>query len=230
MKKLLSLVLTVVLVGCLTACLPTGEPFETERMSQAPSESVCAHNWQAATCTDPKTCSKCGKTQGTALGHTTSTGICSRCGVSFCAWEMGEFVDEFKQPTGEKYIATDVYGTFSNSATSNSRLLACVQVTSDSIAFMLWEYGSQLVKGTFDLNEYSITVLDQNGRKHYLDGYMYEDSTRIFVSSSDESELLALLKKPGELSFYLKYSKYTSSTYLFTIETAGFSSLYSEID
>ena len=31
MKKLLALLLTVVLVGSLTACLPTGELFETEK-------------------------------------------------------------------------------------------------------------------------------------------------------------------------------------------------------
>lgn len=28
------------------------------------------HNWKAATCTTPKTCSKCGATEGSALGHT----------------------------------------------------------------------------------------------------------------------------------------------------------------
>ncbi len=28
-----------------------------------------AHTWQAATCTNPKTCSECGATEGKALGH-----------------------------------------------------------------------------------------------------------------------------------------------------------------
>ena len=28
------------------------------------------HDWQPATCTEPSTCSKCGKTQGEPLGHT----------------------------------------------------------------------------------------------------------------------------------------------------------------
>lgn len=30
----------------------------------------CKHEWQDATCTEPKTCSKCGETEGEALGHT----------------------------------------------------------------------------------------------------------------------------------------------------------------
>ncbi|MBE6786728.1 MAG: leucine-rich repeat domain-containing protein [Ruminococcaceae bacterium] len=31
--------------------------------------SSCMHNWTNATCTAPKTCTLCGETQGTALGH-----------------------------------------------------------------------------------------------------------------------------------------------------------------
>lgn len=30
----------------------------------------CRHEWVDATCTEPKTCAKCGETQGEALGHT----------------------------------------------------------------------------------------------------------------------------------------------------------------
>lgn len=39
------------------------------------------HDWIEATCTDPRTCSRCGeKEEGSVLGHTVSTGICGRCG------------------------------------------------------------------------------------------------------------------------------------------------------
>lgn len=41
------------------------------------------HKWMDATCTKPKTCSICGETDGEALGHTTSFGKCSRCGLEF---------------------------------------------------------------------------------------------------------------------------------------------------
>ena len=48
--------------------------------------NVCSHNWKTATCTVPKTCSKCGETSGNALGHTwkaascTQPKTCSKCG------------------------------------------------------------------------------------------------------------------------------------------------------
>ena len=40
------------------------------------------HSWESATCTAPKTCVKCNKTSGNALGHTTDNGICGRCGIT----------------------------------------------------------------------------------------------------------------------------------------------------
>ena len=44
------------------------------------------HTWTEATCTEPKTCSECGETEGEALGHTwvqatcTEPKTCSECG------------------------------------------------------------------------------------------------------------------------------------------------------
>ena len=40
----------------------------------------CDHSWLAATCFAPQTCSKCGRTQGAKLTHSTTNGKCSRCG------------------------------------------------------------------------------------------------------------------------------------------------------
>ena len=39
------------------------------------------HNWEEATCEEPKTCSICGETEGEALGHTYVDGVCSECGA-----------------------------------------------------------------------------------------------------------------------------------------------------
>ena len=40
---------------------------------------TASHAWQEATCLEAKMCTTCGLTEGTALGHTTATGTCSRC-------------------------------------------------------------------------------------------------------------------------------------------------------
>ena len=60
------------------------------------SACSCRHEWTDATCTEPKVCSKCGETEGDALGHSwgswkvekkatatesgTKEQTCSRCG------------------------------------------------------------------------------------------------------------------------------------------------------
>ena len=49
---------------------------------------ACGHQWQAATCTEPKTCEVCGETEGSALGHSwqdatcTTPRTCSVCNVT----------------------------------------------------------------------------------------------------------------------------------------------------
>ena len=50
-----------------------------------PAETVHAHSWKEATCTDPKTCTSCGSTEGQANGHTwkeatyTTPKTCTTC-------------------------------------------------------------------------------------------------------------------------------------------------------
>ena len=43
---------------------------------------VASHAWKDATCTEAKNCSKCGLTDGSALGHTCSIGTCTRCNTT----------------------------------------------------------------------------------------------------------------------------------------------------
>ena len=53
----------------------------------------CDHQWQAATCTQPRTCTQCGKTQGQALGHQWQAATCTEPEVcSVCGQTQGESV------------------------------------------------------------------------------------------------------------------------------------------
>lgn len=77
MKKISCGLLCILLILVLSAC-------------------SCKHEWAEATCTEPKTCTKCGETEGEALGHDwgdweiekrataaaegTKISTCSRCG------------------------------------------------------------------------------------------------------------------------------------------------------
>lgn len=53
------------------------------------SKKALGHSWKAATCTAPKTCTRCGAKEGSALGHDyteatcTEPTKCTRCGVTY---------------------------------------------------------------------------------------------------------------------------------------------------
>ena len=64
------------------------------------TSKVCDHDWKDATCTRSAYCSKCGITDGEALGHRwdeatcTSASICSVCGASD-GKPLGHVVSEY---------------------------------------------------------------------------------------------------------------------------------------
>ena len=71
---------------------PTTEPPHTHNFNAAtcttPKTCSCGttegeangHNWKDATCSDPKTCIVCGTTSGLTAGHNLSNGKCTTCG------------------------------------------------------------------------------------------------------------------------------------------------------
>lgn len=59
-KQILKIGLTITIIFCLAGC---GHK----------------HTFSDATCTEPKTCTQCGETEGEPLGHTVEIGTCDRC-------------------------------------------------------------------------------------------------------------------------------------------------------
>ncbi len=198
--------------------------YQSDSTSQ---KQECSHSWVSATCTEPKTCNICGETSGAALGHTTQTGICTRCNQNFGKWIKKYYVDEFGLPTKTPYITNTEYivGTFSNSATTNSKLYAYFLIDAEDIAIVLLEYGSHKVK-SYSTDDYSIIMLDTKNIKHNMYGTMYKNGDRVFINDSYKTTVLNALKKSGSVSFYLECSETIKSTYLFTVDTSNFSEIY----
>lgn len=61
------------------------------------------HEWKKATCTNPKICTKCGKTEGEALGHDWEDATCTDPEICFrCDETRGEPLDhEWEEATTE---------------------------------------------------------------------------------------------------------------------------------
>ncbi len=66
------------------SCVSNGEKsYSCSMCGDSYSEMIVqkAHSWKSATCSAPKTCTACGKSEGSALGHSNDA-VCTRCGVT----------------------------------------------------------------------------------------------------------------------------------------------------
>lgn len=70
----------------------TDTDISDEKAESTESTVEHAHNWNEANCTNPKTCSDCGETSGSALGHNYSNGKCTRCGQKDPNYQSTEMV------------------------------------------------------------------------------------------------------------------------------------------
>ena len=149
-------------------------------------------------------------------------------------WQLGDYVDEFEQPNGEKFVTNidTIYGKFSNSATTDSVVEA--QLLADKtygISIILWEYGRNQVKNAFTYDdEYNITIRYADGSKESLTGAVYGGGgDRIMVTGDNAEILLNALRGDSDFSIYIADSNNAATNYLFTLSPSNFAELYDQI-
>ena len=77
MKKLFISCLTFILLLSLPAC---GSDQDSNKDNSSSTTQAHQHNWTDATCSAPKTCKDCGKTEGIKRSHQYENNICTLCG------------------------------------------------------------------------------------------------------------------------------------------------------
>lgn len=260
MKKVIPLFLILALcLSLFTGCGNTGSAQNAEEGtsgSPAPQESsvpeedgdVCDHMIVTTPAVDP-TCTSDGSTEGSycslcgevfsevetipALGHTTTTGTCENCGLSFGQWTTGYYVDEFDSPTDDGYVINISHwsGTFSNSATTDSLLYVDFLADPANLTIFLYEYGRSTVKNSSSryVDEYDITMKAPDGTKHELTGTLYCGGDRLYIDDQYRQLVLDTMAQEGSVSFYIVKSDRTTTTYLFSMNTSNFAEKYSEL-
>lgn len=102
----------------------------------------------------------------------------------FAKWSVGQIVDDFDDPTGEEFVYLLTEGTFSNTATSNSK--SCVRVLSQ---FVTTPYPSE--RWTFEVHDYNWD--------NPVDDY-YDDSTATIKIKEDNGNVVTFTKSNSEYS------------------------------
>ena len=100
MKKLLALM--VVFAMSLTLLISCGT------VGDNPEVTDCVHDFKDATCTAPKTCSKCGETEGETIAHTIESGKCPTCDAAL--FDVMKLWDEEPSKSGSSDPSYDYYG------------------------------------------------------------------------------------------------------------------------
>ena len=129
------------------------------------------------------------------------------------------YEDEFGDPTGEVGLRIFCNGVFSNSATSNSKLIVRITDDNESIFMSLFEYGTTpgtalKYKGTFG----KFICKLEDGSKVSINAFAAK-SGGILISKDNYTSFKKLLTTNNKIQCYI--SKYSfdenGSSYLWTI-------------
>lgn len=207
--------------------------YETVKVQFAYNDGFAEYNWEAANYEKNMDGydHKYEFVQGSGGGGAAQTSGGSEAAPGI--WSVNYYVDDFQQPTDEWYITanTSFSGTFSNSATTNSKLAVQVAVDAEDIAFFLYEYGRSQVKNSSSnyVDEYDITMRTADGTDHSLSGTVYCGGDRLMIEGKDMDTVLAAMKDGGTISFHIVESDRTTTSYLFSLEASNFSQVYEEM-
>ncbi len=136
-------------------------------------------------------------------------------------WSVKYFVDNFGEPTKDSYITNTnlIRGTFSNSATQNSKLDVKFLIPSSSrISIMLYEYaGSNPVKA-YSSTWYEVFIQDKNKTRIRI--FAENTSDRLLFDKIDSRKIHNVLLKGGTVKFRIVENSITN--YEFAIKRADF--------
>lgn len=129
------------------------------------------HSWQEATCTQPKTCSECGETEGEPLGHSpTEATVWEPSVCSVCGEVLGEkLAPAFERHNIEVMDIADVPTEFFDGAPSQNPETGYLYLEPLLMFYTGNNSRNAVVPGYLCLIDYSIIESDENHEA--LEGY-----------------------------------------------------------
>ena len=135
-------------------------------------------------------------------------------------WSKNFYVDDFDEPTDEWYVSRSFLGTFSNSATTDSRLSGNMLIDEENVCIFLYEYYTHQVKNSYSRSkDYVINVRLEDGTTKKFSGCIYSEGDRICVDGSEATSLKNLLVTGGKMKFYVYEKDNSVTNYLFEISS-----------
>jgi hypothetical protein len=128
-------------------------------------------------------------------------------------WVQKYYVDDFGEPTTNKYESFLTHGTFSNSASQNANCTYVFIKSDNTITIKVLEYGKHLAtspKATFE----SIRLKQPDGTVSTIKGAFFTKKGRLYLSEETYTEFHAAIQAPGNYIMLFKRSgSYSDSDY-----------------
>lgn len=139
------------------------------------------------------------------------------------SWEVNAYKDEFGEDSSLKYLSLIGNGVFSNSATTNSEMIAILYVDKNSdFSFKLVEYNLSVVKSD---DSYDFHIKDATGEIYDMILYNNSETGQMSSWSSEYNVIMQkILTKGGTITVAVreKNAYSTPDTYLFKLNVSGY--------
>jgi len=133
--------------------------------------------------------------------------------VFYGQWTEQFYVDDFGEKTNQSYNYIIAKGTFSNSATQNSKL-TCKLIDSDSsLMINVYEYGSKLATSIESTNEI-VKIKQPSGDIIAIKAAFFYKKGYLVFSEKKYTELMNSIKEKGNyIMIFSRTGTYSSSDY-----------------
>lgn len=140
-------------------------------------------------------------------------------------WKIGDYLNDFKEPTGEHYVYQTIYGTFSNTATAGSRLRVVVRINKEKngriCAEILYdEYDNGVINDRgLDCTAKVVCKATRTVYNNYSYHHNKNYSFKGFANNNNKkiTSLEDVLRQEQTLEFSVPLGHYTTTIYSFTI-------------
>ena len=184
MKWLIVHIITILVVGFLLMVLCSGCCLRHEWIEatctyprtcikcEKTEGDVLEHTWMGATCTEPETCEVCGVTQGYALGHDWMEATCTEPATCYICWETyGDVAEHDLNSKGKCYNCGEQIGFQLNMSNYSSYIK--VIFTDEGKKSDGNYYYRVKVEPLQPVKFYNVSIVMNVEKETYLESYQY---------------------------------------------------------
>ena len=141
-------------------------------------------------------------------------------GSANAQWKKNFYVDEFGEKTGESYEYLQAFGTFSNSATQNSKAKYDFIKSEDSVIINVYEYERSLAT-SIDPTFETVKIRTPSKEVVVIKKVFFSKSGKLLFSKELYKQLIGAIQEKGDyIMIFDRGGSYSKSSYKikFTIE------------